>query len=125
MLRGLCAEGALVHQTWSTATTAEILGEIGQRIRRFRLQQNRTLADVASEAGISPRTAQRAETGNNPTVETLIRLLRALGRLDALDAFLPPTPVSPIQLAQLSGRARQRAGTPRRGGGPRAKDTDG
>lgn len=114
-----------MHTTKPTATTEEILAEIGQRLRRFRLQQNRTLGDVASEAGISYRTGQRAEAGNNPTVETLIRLLRALGRLDALDAFLPPTLVSPIQLAQLSGQERQRAGTSRRGGRPRSKETDG
>ncbi|MEK7239242.1 MAG: helix-turn-helix transcriptional regulator [Gemmatimonadota bacterium] len=114
-----------MHPTRSTATTDEILGEIGQRLRRFRLQQNRTLGDVAREAGISYRTAQRAEAGKNPTLETLIRLLRALGRLDALDTFLPPALVSPIQLAQLSGQERQRAGTPRRGGRPRLKETDG
>lgn len=100
-----------------TSTTGEIMRELGQRIERYRLQQNRTLADVAAAAGVGVRTAQRAEAGERPTLETVVRLLRALGRLDALNAFLPAPQVSPLQLAELSGRQRQRAGTPRRRAG--------
>lgn len=96
------------------STTKEILAEIGQRLQRYRLQQNRTVADVATEAGVAVRTVERAETGERPTLETLVRILRALGRLDGLEAFLPTPLVSPIQLAALSGHERQRAGTPRR-----------
>ncbi|MGH7627065.1 MAG: helix-turn-helix domain-containing protein [Gemmatimonadaceae bacterium] len=96
------------------ATTTEVLRDIGQRLQRYRLQQNRTIADVAREAGVGVSTAARAEAGQNPTLETVVRMLRALGRLDALEAFLPVPLVSPLQLAALSGRQRQRAGTPRR-----------
>jgi transcriptional regulator with XRE-family HTH domain len=101
-----------------TTTTEEILRELGQRMARYRLQQNRTLADVAAAAGVGVRTAIRAEAGERPTLETIVRLLRALGRLDALNAFLPVPLVSPLQLADLGGRERQRAGTPRRRAGP-------
>ena len=97
-----------------TCTNDEILAELGRRLERYRLQQNRTLADVAREAGVGIRTAARAEAGENPTLATVVKLLRALGRLEALDAFLPEPLVSPIQLAELSGKQRQRAGTPRR-----------
>ena len=103
-----------------TATTEETLREIGQRLRRYRLQQNRTAFDVAREAGIGARTLERAEAGENPTLETVVRILRALGRLDALDAFLPPPLVSPIQLARMHGKERQRAGTPRRKATPKS-----
>jgi transcriptional regulator with XRE-family HTH domain len=112
-----------VQQIRPTATTDEILREIGQRIERYRLQQNRTLAEVAGAAGVGLRTAKRAEAGERPTLETVVRLLRALGRLDALNAFLPVPLVSPLQLAELSGHERQRAGTPRRrAGGRKAED---
>ena len=97
----------------STATNDEILAELGQRLQRYRLQQNRTLADVAQQAGVGLRTAARAEAGENPTLATMVKLLRSLGRLEALEAFLPEPLVSPIQLAELSGKQRQRAGTPR------------
>lgn len=96
------------------STNDEILAELGRRLERYRLQQNRTLADVAREAGVGLRTAARAEAGENPTLATMVKLLRALGRLEALDSFLPEPLVSPIQLAELSGKQRQRAGTPRR-----------
>jgi transcriptional regulator with XRE-family HTH domain len=97
-----------------TDTTEDILSEIGDRLQRYRLQQNRTIADVAAAAGIGTRTLERAEAGMHPTLETIVRVLRALGRLDALDAFLPAPLVSPLQLARMHGRERQRAGTSRR-----------
>lgn len=97
-----------------SSTNDEILAELGRRLERYRLQQNWTLADVAREAGVGLRTAARAEAGENPTLATMVKLLRALGRLEALDSFLPEPLVSPIQLAELSGKQRQRAGTPRR-----------
>ena len=92
----------------STSTTDEVLREVGSRINRYRLQQNRTIDDLAAAAGVSTRTAVRAEHGESPTLATLIKLLRALGRLDALDALLPVPLVSPLQVAAL-GRERQRA----------------
>lgn len=97
-----------------TSTTQEVLAEIGSRIQRYRLQQNRTLEDVAAEAGVTRLTAQRTESGKNPTLATVIRILRALGRLDALDAFLPVPLVSPMEVAARGGREPQRARTPRR-----------
>jgi transcriptional regulator with XRE-family HTH domain len=93
----------------TTATTDEILEEIGVRLRRYRLQQDRSIAELAKATGLTRRTLERAERGSNPTLNTLVRVLRALDRLDSLDAFLPPPLVSPLDLARLSGRERQRA----------------
>ena len=67
-----------MEQLRPTATTDEVLAEIGQRLQRYRLQQNRTVADLAADAGISQRTASRAEAGENPTLATVVRILRAL-----------------------------------------------
>ncbi|MGH7718999.1 MAG: helix-turn-helix domain-containing protein [Gemmatimonadaceae bacterium] len=114
-----------MEQLKSAATTDEILHEIGRRLQRYRLQQNRTLAEVAAEAGIGYRTAWRAEAGQHPTLATLVKILRALGRLDALDAMLPVPLASPLQLANLRGRERQRAGTPRSRRPSRRKRHDG
>lgn len=106
------------------ATTQEILGEIGHRIARYRLQQNRTIAELAKAAGLGTATVKRAEAGKGPTLETIIRLLRALGRIDTLEAFLPAPLVSPLQLADLRGHERQRAGTPRPGRRKKASQKD-
>ncbi|MES2125217.1 MAG: helix-turn-helix transcriptional regulator [Gemmatimonadota bacterium] len=95
-------------------TDAEVVREIGERLQGYRLQQNRTLEEVALAAGVSYRTARRAEAGESrPALVTVVQLLRALGRLEALDAFLPAPTISPIQMARLGGRVRQRAGRPR------------
>ena len=96
-----------------SSSTPQVLAEIGSRLRGYRLQQNRTLGEVAATAGVGLRTAASAEAGENPTLATLVKLLRALGRLDTLDAFLPPALPSPIEMAKLAGRVRERAGTPR------------
>jgi len=98
-----------VDRIGPAATTDEILSELGARLQRYRLQQDRTVEELAASAGIGERTLVRAEAGENTTLKTVIKVLRALGRVEALDAFLPPPLVSPIQLAATSGRERQRA----------------
>lgn len=101
-------------------TDSEVVQEVGARLERYRLQQNRTLQELAEAAGVSYRTARRAEAGeSSPSLVTVVKLLRALGRLEALDAFLPAPTISPIQMARLGGRVRQRAS----GSGPRAAET--
>ena len=97
-----------------TSTTIEILQEIGARLQVLRLQQNITAAQFAKRAGVSLRTVNRAEAGENTSLETTIRLLRAANRLGALEAFLPVPLVSPLQLAKMRGHERQRASTPRK-----------
>lgn len=107
----------------ATSTTEEILTEIGYRLRRYRLQQNRTLAEVAAEAGVGVRTLVRAEGGEGPTLATIVRVLRALGRLEAVEAFLPAPIESPLRLAELGGRVRRRAGSARRRSPREGSDT--
>lgn len=86
-----------------------LLAELGDRLRRARLNKNLTQGDLARQAGIARRTLQKAEDGDSPTLETVIAILRALGELEQLDLFLPPPPHSPIELAKQRGSLRQRA----------------
>jgi transcriptional regulator with XRE-family HTH domain len=92
-----------------TSTTGEVLQEVGSRVRAYRLQQNKTHAELAKEAGIGRATLVRAEAGQNSSLETLVKILRVLGRLDALNDFLAPPLISPIQVAAFQGRTRRRA----------------
>jgi transcriptional regulator with XRE-family HTH domain len=96
-------------------TDAEVVREIGRRLRAYRLQGNVSAAEVAARAGVNRNTVVNAERGANPRIGTVVRILRALGRLEALDAFLPPPALSPLQLMRSAGRPRQRA-RGRRGG---------
>ncbi len=98
----------------------EILAELGRRLRRYRLQQNLTQADLARDAGVGIRTLRNVEQGGDTQLVTLLRILRALGRLDALDAFLPRPGVSPMELLRAGGHERERASPSRQ---KRARDT--
>lgn len=90
-----------------------VLEELGERLRRTRLERNLSQADLAKEAGIGRVTLQRIEDGHSASSISLIRLLRALDLLEALDRLVPePTP-SPIDELRRRGRRRERAG-PRR-----------
>jgi transcriptional regulator with XRE-family HTH domain len=93
----------------SSSTTAETVQELGARLRAYRLTQNRTIDELAVEAGVGRATLGRAEAGENPRLDTVVRILRALGRLEALETFLPAPLVSPLELAAQHGHIRQRA----------------
>ncbi len=99
----------------STTRTPAVLTEIGRRLERLRLRQNRTLAEVASEAGIGIATLQRLESGGNANLKTLVQVLRVLNRLGDLDTLVADVEVSPYEIDQRSGTPRQRA-TGSRGG---------
>jgi len=96
-------------------TNDELLVELATRLRAYRLQQNLSVAEVASRAGINRNTVLNAEAGKNPRLGTVIRLLRVYGRIDTLDAFLPPPGISPLQLVRNKGHVRQRASRRRDG----------
>ncbi len=92
-----------------------VLTEIGQRVRRERLNQNTTQAKLAQFAGVSRRVILDLEAGKGCGLSSFIEILRALRKLDQLDSLLPDPGISPLQLAKLKGKARQRA-TGRRAG---------
>jgi transcriptional regulator with XRE-family HTH domain len=86
-----------------------VLEELGRRLARTRLEQNRTQADVALEAGVGIATVKRLERGHSVASTSLVRVLRALGLLEALDDAVREPEPSPLSLLKLEGRARQRA----------------
>ncbi len=86
-----------------------VLKEIGKRITRHRLNQDKTQAALAQEAGVSNRTMMRAEHGHSVQASSLIRILRALQLVENLDTLVPEPAVSPVQQLKLRGKQRQRA----------------
>ena len=93
----------------SDASDQAILKELGRRIARCRLNQNRTQAALAAEAGVSKPTIHRMESGESTQLTNLLRVLRALKLAGNLDALIPEPEISPVQKLKLLGKARHRA----------------
>jgi hypothetical protein len=90
-------------------TDGAILGTLGERVRRERLNQNRTQMNIAKDSGVALTSIQKLEGGKGCTLGTLIKILRALRKIEQLDSFLPEPGVSPLELARMSGRQRKEA----------------
>ena len=86
-----------------------VLTEIGNRIAQYRLNQDKTQAALAQEAGVSNRTMTRVENGNSIQASSLIRILRALKLLENLDSLIPEPVASPVQQLKMQGKQRKRA----------------
>ena len=86
-----------------------VLKEIGNRIAQYRLNQDKTQAALAQEAGVSNRTITRVENGNSIQASSLIRILRALKLVENLDGLIPEPVASPVQQLKMQGKQRKRA----------------
>lgn len=92
---------------YSTASDTEIMAEIGARLEALRKTRGLTQTDAAERAGLGRNTLYRAEQGDNPTLQTIVRLLRTYGRLGALSTFIPAAEISPMaRLRARKGRTR-------------------
>lgn len=91
-----------------------LLGELGGRLARVRLDRNLTQAEVAEQAGVSKRTVERLESGAAATqLSGFLRVCRALGLLERFDALIPESLPSPIVQLKLRGKQRRRASSGR------------
>jgi transcriptional regulator with XRE-family HTH domain len=92
----------------NTMSPAGISLELGQRLKRARLNADITQAELAKRTGLNRRTILNAEKGKVQLVN-LIAILAVLDLISQLNTFLPDQQLSPLQLAKLKGRERKRA----------------
>ncbi|MBP8628242.1 MAG: helix-turn-helix transcriptional regulator [Paludibacteraceae bacterium] len=71
---------------WSFLTEQEILGEIGKRLKKIRLQHNLTQKQMGEEVGLSVSTISLIEQGKSTTTESLLRILSRLNRIKDLES---------------------------------------
>jgi transcriptional regulator with XRE-family HTH domain len=87
-----------------------VLGELGARIARLRLERNLTQAQLAAQAGIGKRTVERLETGAVATqLSGFLRVCRALGLIERVEMLVPEPVPSPVARLKSGGKQRQRA----------------
>jgi transcriptional regulator with XRE-family HTH domain len=94
------------------ATDEVVLGELGGRLARIRLDHNLTQAQLATQAGVSKRTVERLEAGAVATqLSGFIRVCRVLDLIERFELLVPEPVPSPVAQLKLGGRKRQRAST--------------
>lgn len=89
-------------------TADELLLELGEQLRRERVNQRVEQAELALRAGIQRSALSRLENGQGATLRTFVAALRALGKAEWISTLSPQVSVRPMELL-----ARGRA-TPKR-----------
>lgn len=98
------------NKNWLSMTGGAIVSVIGSYVKKERLRQNKTQANVAESAGVNRWTVSQIENGEAISLVSLIQILRALNRLDVFENFQHLEPqVSPLELAKMDKEMRQRA----------------
>lgn len=96
-------------------TTNQTLGEqeveLGERLKRLRLNKNWDQKTLAARAGVSVRALRNIEAGQGSTVKTLLSVVRALGRESWLQTIAPVATVNPLTMTSRASR-RVRATSP-------------
>ncbi len=85
-----------------------ILRELGERIQDLRVSEAMTQADLAKRSGVSPKTIERMENGENTNLFNLLNVMRALGILSNIQDIVSEKRTSPNELHER-GKKRQRA----------------
>lgn len=93
---------------WTEMSSPAILVKIGTRIKETRIRQNKTQAELAAAAGVTPLTVANIEKGKSVSTLILISVLRELGLLENLESLVPEAKISPIQLKKMQGKKRYR-----------------
>ncbi len=74
----------------SLTKPGEIVKLLGDRLRKERLAQQMTQAEVAARAGIGVNTLSNLEAGRNTAFESLVRVAMVLGRRHELEELFKP-----------------------------------
>lgn len=88
-------------------STKETLMEMGIRIKRLRLTNGLTQAELAKRSGVSAGTISNLESGKDVSFSNFISLLRALNALQELDAVMHPYSFA-VDINERTGKEKQR-----------------
>jgi transcriptional regulator with XRE-family HTH domain len=91
------------------ASDTALIRTLGAFLKHHRVQQNKSQAQLAKEAGIVRSTLSLFENGENTSLLVFIQLLRALKLLHMLQQFEIKEELSPLQLAKLEQSKKSRA----------------
>lgn len=84
------------------ASVADLEAQMGESLRKLRLDRNLEQATLARRAGVGLRSLQRLELGRGSTTHTLLSVLRALGREDWLKTIAPVATINPLTMPRTA-----------------------
>lgn len=85
----------------------EVLNEIGERLKKTRIDLLKTQEDIALQTGVSLRTIRNMEAGKDVSFSTIIKVMRALRIIQSLDVAIPEPGIRPSEIIKL-GKQRER-----------------
>jgi transcriptional regulator with XRE-family HTH domain len=95
----------------ASQTLDELEIDLGEKLKRLRLNKNWDQKTLAARAGVSVRALRNIEAGQGSTVRTLLSVVRALGRESWLQTIAPVATVNPLTLTSRASK-RVRATSP-------------
>ena len=95
---------------WTLLKDEKVVIQLGKELRRMRLSNNLSQAEVAKRAGLDRTTVVKLEAGRAATLLTVVQVLRAMDRLEVLDGFHEEPQLTPYQLVEQQEKylAKQR-----------------
>ena len=93
---------------WNSLSNSAIIGEVGKRLKDYRIRRKLTQQELADQAGISVFSVTQIERGKAITLAVFLSVLRVLRLLDNLELFIPEIGISPIELLKLKGKTPKR-----------------
>lgn len=95
----------------TSQTLDELALDLGEKLKRLRLNKNWDQKTLAARAGVSVRALRNIEAGQGSTIKTLLSVVRALGRESWLQTVAPVATVNPLTLTSRASK-RVRATSP-------------
>ncbi len=91
-----------------TENNETILKELGQRIKDIRIKMSMTQKEFALKAGVSARTIERLENGENINIECFLNVLRVINCIQNTDLLITEQILTPEMIFN-NQKKRQRA----------------
>ena len=91
----------------SETSDVEVMHEIGERLKKTRIDSLKTQKDIALLTGVSLRTICNMEAGKDVSFSTIVKIMRALRILQNLDTAFPKPGIRPSEVIKL-GKERER-----------------
>ena len=95
--------------SWYGMSDPAIIKEVGNQLKRIRLQKNMSQQELALKSGLYRSTISEIENGRTASLLSFIQVLRGLEKLELFGFLAEEQVVSPLSLAREAGLVRKRA----------------